>query len=100
MKARRVRCTAISLARRPDRWSACEAHLRSVLPDEMELDMFEGCDAKEAVGSAQGLDRVEALEAAFDCKIYRGWPITEVSDVRRCFPELRLPRPRHGYARA
>ena len=85
----RTRCTAISLARRPDRWAASEEHLRSVLPDDVPLDIFPGSDAKAAIaGTVQGEARIAALEAALDCQVYRGWPVTETDDVRRCFPNL------------
>ena len=90
----RVRATAISLARRRDRWSACEAHLQSILPAQVPLDMFEGCDAKAAIAGASSsategtTSPVVRLEQALGCTIYRGWPITEVADVRRCYPDL------------
>lgn len=80
------RVTAIGLERRRDRWEACEKHLQAILPPGIEFDMFPGSDAKMAASDAE--DKVAALEAAMDCHIYRGWPITEVSDVRRCFPSL------------
>ena len=80
------RITAIGLERRRDRWEACEKHLRSVLPPEVEFDIMAGSDAKMAADRAS--DKVAALESSFQCKVYRGWPITEVSDVRRCFPSL------------
>ena len=79
-----IRVTAISLRRRPDRWRACEDHLRGLLGDG--FDMFEGTDAKAAAGDdSTAVDRVAALEAATGCTVYRGWPITEVRDVRRCY---------------
>ena len=83
-----VRCTAISLARRPDRWAACEEHLVSVTPPGVPLDIFAGSDAKAAVGNAVGEARVAALETALACTVYRGWPITETEHVRHCFPQL------------
>ena len=86
---RRRRCTAISLARRADRWAACERHLRAIeMPADLTLDMFAGSDAKAACEGAVGDARIDELEAALDCRIYRDWPITEVADVRRCFPDL------------
>lgn len=86
---RPMRITAISLARRPDRWSAIEAHLQQVVPPELVhcIDIFAGTDARAhlpAVGA--GEEAIRALERALGCTIYRGWPITEVDDVRRCFP--------------
>ena len=82
-----TRVTAISLRRRPDRWRACEEHLRGLLGDG--FDMFEGTDAKAAAGGdSTAVDRVAALEAATGCTVYRGWPITEVRDVRRCYASL------------
>lgn len=86
----RARCTAISLARRADRWSACEEHLRSVLPpDAPPLDMFPGSDANAAINGAVGeAARLSALEASLGCTVYRDWPITETDHVRKCFPQL------------
>ena len=87
----RHRATAIALARRQDRWQACQAHLESVLPaeDVLPLDMFEGSDAKTAtLGAAAGEEQIVALERTLECSLYRGWPITEIDDVRRCFPAL------------
>ena len=83
-----MRITAICLRRRPDRWAACEEHLCSVLPEDLLpcLDIFSGTDAKAAASS--GDSPIDALEERTGCHVYRGWPITEVSDVRRCFPQL------------
>jgi hypothetical protein len=87
-----MRITAISLKRRPDRWTACEAHLRAVLPEALHecLDMFEGTDAAACVlpGTPPGEPTAAAFEAAHGCTLYRDWPITECADVRRCFPRL------------
>ena len=82
-----VRITAICLRRRPDRWAACEEHLRSVVPERLlpSFDMFAGTDAKAA---ARGESPIDALEARTGCRVYRGWPIQEVSDVQRCYPQL------------
>ncbi len=86
-----MRITAISLRRRPDRWSACEEHLRAVLPPALHssLDLFAGTDAKACIPEgASGEAAVAALEERTGCTVYRGWPITEVADVRRCYPDL------------
>ena len=82
-----VRITAICLRRRPDRWAACEEHLLCVCPEHLLpcFDMFAGTDAKAA---ARGESPIDALEARTGCRVYRGWPIQEVSDVRRCYPQL------------
>ena len=82
-----VRITAICLRRRPDRWAACEEHLLSVVPERLlaRFDMFAGTDASAA---ARGESPIDALEARTGCRVYRGWPIQEVSDVRRCYPQL------------
>ena len=91
MRESKARVTAISLARRPDRWHAIETHLNSVLPaNAPPLDIFAGSDAKAAVEKSNhnNKDAVAAIEAAFGCQIYRGWPITETDDVRRCYPHL------------
>jgi len=83
------RVTAISLRRRPDRWAACEEHLLSVLPPDLPFDMFPGTDAKAAAAAAaEGDSPVDALEQRTGCRVYRDWPITEVSDVHRCYPHL------------
>ena len=88
----RSRITAIGLERRQDRWAACEARLSSVLPPKATFDVFAGSDAKVAVGpSTSQAARLQSLEAALGCRVYRGWPVTEVSDVRRCFPTLADP---------
>ena len=59
------------------------------MPPGLTLDMFEGTDAKEAVrGAAPGEETIRAFESATGCTIYRGWPICDVCDVRRCYPEL------------
>ena len=86
-----TRCTAIALERRPDRWSACEDYLRTVVPTaEVPLDIFAGSDAKATIaGAAAGEERIAALEDGLGCRIYREWPITEIADVRRCYPQLR-----------
>jgi hypothetical protein len=94
MQQNGTRVTAISLRRRPDRWAACDAHLSEVLAPPLSdaLDLFEGTDAAAACrGAAPGEAQVTALEAAADCTVYRGWPITEVDDVRRCYPALSDP---------
>ena len=82
-----MRITAICLRRRPDRWAACEEHLLSVVPERLlpRFDMFAGTDAAAA---ARGESPIDALEARTGCRVYRGWPIQEVSDVRRCYPQL------------
>ena len=93
MKSPTMRITAISLARRPDRWSAIEAHLQQVVPTELVhcIDVFAGTDARAHLpaGVGAGEEAIRALERATGCTIYRGWPITEVDDVRRCFPAVR-----------
>ena len=84
-----MRVSAISLRRRPDRWSACEAHLRSVLPTGVAVEMFEGTDAKAlAEDRHEGEGALDALERGAGITIYRDWPITEVEDVRRAYPRL------------
>lgn len=61
----------------------------SVLPADVPFDMFPGTDAKAAAGAAaEGDSPVDALEQRTGCRVYRDWPITETSDVRRCYPEL------------
>ena len=80
-----MRVTAISLRRRPDRWAACEAHMGGALPAGIAFDVFEGTDAKAAAAGATGEAAVRAIEAACGCSVYRGWPVTEVGDVRRCW---------------
>ena len=84
----KLRVSAISLPRRADRWAACESHLRAVLPPDLPFDMFAGTDARALASGAQHASVVDALEAAAECKIYRGWPITEEDDVRRAFSRL------------
>lgn len=83
-----VRITAISLRRRPDRWAACEKHMRSVLPANLQshFDVLEGTDAKELCGGLTGEERLPALERGAGCTVWRDWPITEVEDARRAFP--------------
>lgn len=83
--------SAISLRRRADRWAACEAHLTSVLPPAVRgrLKMVEGTDAAAAVGGASpGEASVAAFELATGSVVYRGWPLVEVADARRCFPSM------------
>ena len=46
MSEQLMRVTAISLRRRPDRWSACEAHMRAILPEDL-LDRFDILEGTE-----------------------------------------------------
>ena len=82
-----VRCTVICLERRPDRRIACEAHLRRVLPPAVldTLDFYPAVDGKAAAGQPPSVD---AIEKSTDCRLYRGWPILDSDDVRRCYPRL------------
>jgi len=77
----------ISLRRRADRWAACAAHLSAVLPAEIEFRVCAGTDAAAAIaGAPTGEAAVAAFEQSTGSRIYRGWPLVEVTDARRCFP--------------
>ena len=54
--------------------------MRSVLPGDIPFDMFGGTDARAAVAdAAPGSEAaIAALEGGTGCRIYRGWPVTEV----------------------
>ena len=89
VRGRKVKVQALSLPTWGNRWQACEDFLRSALPRPL-LDcfaMFEGVNAKAL--AQHMLPDVDAVEQALDCQFYRGWPITEVTDVKDRFSELR-----------
>jgi len=68
-----VRCRAICLAARPDRWAACARRLAAEWRDARIVPAVDGRRRAAAAGAAPR--DAAAVEAALGCGIYGGWAV-------------------------
>ncbi len=89
----KVRVSAISLKRRPERWDKCKTFIESVLQEvyemielEIEFHMIEGVDGKHFELNEDY--KLSDLEESHNFSLYRVWAVTEPEDLERLDPTL------------
>ncbi len=89
----KVRVSAISLKRRPDRWNKCKEYMENILQEiyetiglEIEFCMIEGVDGRDFELNED--TKLSELEECHNFCLYKDWAVTEPEDLERLDPTL------------